>query len=65
VKYLELDQSLLRIGLSQIFFRTDTLVELEEMVEEKAANTFTLFQAHCCHYLWKNKLKEMEVGVEQ
>ena len=63
VKYLELDQTSLRIGLSQIFFRTDTLVELEERVEEKGAYTFTLFQAHCRRYLWKNKLKDMEVGV--
>ena len=63
VKYLELDLTSLRIGLSQIFFRTDTLVELEERVEEKGAYTFTLFQAHCRRYLWKNKLKEMEVGV--
>ena len=63
MKYLELDQTSLRIGLSQIFFRTDTLVELEERVEEKGAYTFTLFQAHCHRFLWKNKLKDMEVGV--
>ena len=62
VEYLELDRTSLRIGLSQIFFRTDTLVELEERVEEKAAYTLTLFQAHCRRYLWKNKLKDMEVS---
>lgn len=58
---LDIDKTQYRFGLSQIFFRTDALLQLEEQRDERLHGTIIHFQAFCRGYLARKKLAKLKV----
>ncbi|XP_017771630.1 PREDICTED: unconventional myosin-XVIIIa isoform X2 [Nicrophorus vespilloides] len=56
VSVMDMDSSGYRIGLSQIFFRSRTLTDLESQRDEKLAGMVVHLQAHCRGHLARKKL---------
>eukprot|EP00794_Sanderia_malayensis_P013873 gene13873-15321_t len=63
VEQLELDKRSYRIGLSQIFFRSGSLPQLEDARDEKLNGTIIGFQALCRGYIGRKNVKKLKVQV--
>lgn len=61
IEFMELDSRSYRIGLSQIFFRSGCLAQLEDSRDEKLNDCILEFQAHCRGFIGRKKLKQMRV----
>lgn len=58
---IDIDKSLYRLGLSQIFLRSGTLSILENQRDEKLNDVIVQFQARCRGYLSRNNYKKLKV----
>ncbi|XP_064618703.1 unconventional myosin-XVIIIa-like isoform X2 [Lineus longissimus] len=58
---LEVETSSFRIGLSQVFFRSGVLSQLDDAREDKISGTILKFQAYCRGYIERQNLKKRKV----
>ncbi|XP_076254274.1 myosin heavy chain-like isoform X2 [Rhynchophorus ferrugineus] len=58
---LDLELSSYRVGLSQIFFRTGVISQLEAQRDERLAGMVISLQAHCRGYLARRKLQQRKL----
>ncbi|MBW0481798.1 hypothetical protein O181_021513 [Austropuccinia psidii MF-1] len=56
---LELDESVFRIGLTKVFFKSGVLAELEERRDEYLYEIFTNLQANCRSFIHQRKMKKI------
>lgn len=59
--YLEVDASSFRLGLSQIFFRSGAVAQLEDAREERISGFIGRLQAHCRGYLGRRRLQKLKL----
>ncbi|XP_074642928.1 unconventional myosin-XVIIIa-like isoform X2 [Tubulanus polymorphus] len=59
--FLEIENNTYRLGLSQIFFRSGGLAQLEDAREEKLSGTIQRFQAYCRGYLARQYLSKLKL----
>ncbi|XP_050299699.1 unconventional myosin-XVIIIa isoform X2 [Anthonomus grandis grandis] len=58
---IDLEPSSYRVGLSQIFFRTGVVSQLESQRDERLAGVVISLQAHCRGYLARRKLQQRKL----
>ncbi|GAB6030070.1 Myosin XVIIIA, variant 2 [Chamberlinius hualienensis] len=58
---LDIDKTQYKLGLSQVFFRTGALVQLEEQRDERLQDTVVRFQSYCRGYLARKKFAKRKV----
>ncbi|XP_070572199.1 unconventional myosin-XVIIIa-like isoform X2 [Ptychodera flava] len=58
---LDIDAVNYRLGLSQVFFRSGSLGQLEDARDEKLAGVIVGLQAFCRGYLGRKKLKQLKI----
>ncbi|XP_019760217.2 unconventional myosin-XVIIIa isoform X2 [Dendroctonus ponderosae] len=58
---IDLELSSYRVGLSQIFFRTGVVSQLEAQRDERLAGVVISLQAHCRGYLARRKLQQKKL----
>ncbi|OAV99523.1 hypothetical protein PTTG_08412 [Puccinia triticina 1-1 BBBD Race 1] len=56
---LELDESVYKIGLTKVFFKSGVLAELEERRDEYLYEIFTNLQANCRSFIHQRKMKKI------
>ncbi|KAA1113840.1 hypothetical protein PGTUg99_026504 [Puccinia graminis f. sp. tritici] len=56
---LELDESVYKIGLTKVFFKSGVLAELEERRDEYLYEIFTNLQANCRSFIHQRKMKKV------
>lgn len=56
---LELDESVYKIGLTKVFFKSGVLAELEERRDEGLYGIFTNLQAHCRTFIHRRKMRKV------
>ncbi|XP_038062218.1 unconventional myosin-XVIIIa-like isoform X2 [Patiria miniata] len=61
VKHCDLDSSMYRLGLSQIFFKPGALVKVEDQRDERLSKTITEFQAYCRGYVARQQFKQLKI----
>lgn len=58
-----MDQSMMRIGLSQVFLRGDLEAQLENRRDTLMSGIVVKFQAECRSYLARRHLEKRKVGL--
>ncbi|KAH9453195.1 hypothetical protein MJO29_012608 [Puccinia striiformis f. sp. tritici] len=56
---LDLDESVYKIGLTKVFFKSGVLAELEERRDEYLYEIFTNLQANCRSFIHQRKMKKV------
>lgn len=67
VHFLDIDDSLCRIGQSKVFFRAGVVAELEELRDQKLSALIQSFQAQCRGWLGRRVMvrrREQEVAIK-
>ncbi|XP_065201687.1 unconventional myosin-XVIIIa isoform X3 [Planococcus citri] len=57
----DVDESSYRIGLSEVFFRSGVLTQLEALRDDKLADRVIKFQAYCRGYLSRKRLAKLKI----